>query len=254
MRLAFIAPASLKGLPSHPRSTSLPASSGRSSGVLAPLAAAGALLGLAACSGQDGPVEPVANAQPRQLVRIHGEADPALEVEVLARYYTAGSRCSVAPGLLQRLNGAAATPRSIWVAVPVKREGRQYEARVALDHFEPGECGWHPFTIGFKVTSGEGISTVQAVPGSGGQRLEPGPEPRIWVDSAVRRAASPQAANDPRGRREVRPLELTCAANQIRGTKALSCVPDSPRELLLISEDAAEVRVDFRDLTAMPVQ
>lgn len=193
---------------------------------------------------------PVARDRPQLLVRIHGEADPTLQVEVQTRWLTVAERCGRAPGLLQRLDGATPTPWSLWVAAPVRRDGRQYEATVALDHFEAGECAWHPFVIGFLVTHEEGVTTGQFVSsGADAGRFEPGPEARIWVDSAVRRAASRQARDDPRGLGQVRPLQLGCRVIVIRGAKGLSCVPDTPRELALITEDAVEVRVDFRDRT-----
>ena len=203
-----------------------------------------ATLALAGCGSVDAPV---ANPAPRQLVRIHGTADPSLQVHVSTQYFTAEKRCNRAVSLLRWLDGTR-LPQSRWVDSEVTRSERGYEAIVALDHLEAGECGWHPFVIAFRVENGEGVTTGHFIRDGRGLRMEPAPEGRIWVDSAIRRAANAERSGAlPKGRAEVRPLELACRPNRIEDVEALSCVPDRPGELTVIAEDATEVEVNFAD-------
>ncbi len=184
-------------------------------------------------------------------VRVWGAAAPDLTVRVLTRWLSTSADCRQAENLFRRMDGQTA-PGSAWVEAPVRRDGGTYEAQVALDHFEAGACGWHPFVIAFQVTNAEGTSTghFEASAGSG-RRLVPGPQELVWIDSepvSAARVGDAQrgAGPPPRGARFVRPLELVCAENTIRDARGLSCVPESPRELALISMEAEEVQVNFR--------
>lgn len=203
-----------------------------------------ATLALAGCGHAE---PPVANTQPRQIVRIHGTADPSLQVQVSTRYFTANKRCNRAASLLRWLDGVR-PPRFIWVDSEVMRSEHGYEAMVTLDHFQAGECGWHPFVIAFRVENQQGVTTGHFIRDAGGLRLEPAPQGRIWVDSAERRAANTERSDAlPSGVTQVRPVELECQPNRIDDVEALSCVPDRPGELTVISEDAVEVEVNFKE-------
>ena len=199
---------------------------------------------LAGC-GASGPPDP--NPDPAQRVRLSGALDPSLDLRVFTQHFTAARKCRSAENLFRRLDGRT-QPRSVWVESAVQRDDDRYVATVALDHFEPGECGWHPFVIAFQVSTRDGLSTGRVVPGADGQhRLEPEPESRIWIDAAAAGAASRDGR--PAGHRQIAPLELTCRQHAIQGVMALSCLPEIPRGLALLSEEATEVRVDFRDRT-----
>jgi hypothetical protein len=191
------------------------------------------LLALAACAPEPRP--PVVNPAPAKLLRVHGAADDSLTVRVSTRYLTTKADCQ---------------PQSRWVDSDVSRASGNYEAMVAIDHFQPGECGWYPFVIAFHVTNRQGLSTGEFSSGPAGTTHVPGPEGKVWI-SAPGGSRSSTDREPRRGASFIRPLELGCAQNVIRGARGLSCVPDSPRELPLLSEQATEVRVDFRDLTAV---
>lgn len=173
-----------------------------------------------------------------------GTAEPGLVLRVFTQWFSSADGCRKAENIFRRLDGRT-TPQSTWVEAEVKRSGAEYEALVPLDHFEAGECGWHPFVIAFQVTNPDGTSTGHfETDAAGTTRLVPGPENRIWIDAGPAREAQ-RGGQGPRGAAFIRPLELICAENRIRDAAGLSCVPVSPRELALISEDAKEVRVDF---------
>lgn len=195
------------------------------------------------------PAPPAVNAAQAHILRIHGLADPSLTIQVSTRYLTAAKKCRRAANLLRRLDGAAA-PLAVRVNSPVERIGTEdYEARVVLDYFEPGKCGWHPFSIGFQVSTPQGVSTGQVITDEDGvSRNVPGPESKVWIDAAVQHDSSP-GTDRPEGATYIRPLELQCREHSLRGATILTCVPEGPRELALISEEATEVRVDFKDMT-----
>jgi len=111
-----------------------------------------------------------------------------------------------------------------------------------------GECGWHPAVFACRVANVEGVTSGHFICEARGLPLDRGPEGRIWVGSAIRRAANAGRSGAlPKGLAEVRPLELGCRTNRIEDVEALSCVPDRPGELTVIAEDAAEVEVNFAD-------
>jgi len=189
------------------------------------------------------------NAAPAQIVRIHGQADPTLTIQVSTQYLTSAKKCRRAASLLRRLDGAVA-PLAVRINSLVQRTRTgAYEAQVALDHFEPGECGWRPFSIGFQVSTPQGISTGRVVEDEdGGSRNVPGPEAKVWIDAARQHDGS-RGTDHPKGTTYIRPLELQCRQHALRGVPILACVPEGPRELALISEQTTEVRVDFKDMT-----
>lgn len=213
-------------------------------------AAAMGLFSLTGCSGDARP--PVENPEPSRLVRVHGTADPTLDLKVSIRYFTAAPGCRRVSSFLRRLDGEEGPPQMRAVEAEVTRaaDGR-YEALVPLDQFAPGECDWHPFVIAFQVQNAAGLSTGQfVVDGSGRTRLEPGAQGFVWVDSAIRRARG-SSGPLPAGALEVRPLELLCRPNTMHGVQALSCVTPRPGVLTVIAEEAEAVQVDFRDLSGM---
>lgn len=213
---------------------------------LAPALAVTLALTLAGCS-PSGP--PVPNPHPVRMVRVTGALDPSLDVRVFTRHFTAARKCRRAENLLRRLDGKT-QPRSAWVESAVQRDDGGYAATVILDHLDPGECGWHPFVIAFQVSTDDGLSTGRVVAGADGQRrLEPEPESRIWIDSDAAQAA--RRDGRPAGHQQIAPLELACRQHAIHGVAALSCLPEIPRGLALLSEQATEVRVDFRDRTGV---
>lgn len=209
------------------------------------LAAVFLALALAACDAA--PPAPAPNATASHAVRIHGLADPSLTVQVTTQYLTSAEACRQKTG-----PGGALAPRSDWIASPVTRSGSSYEATVLLDHFQADECGWYPFVIAFELANGAGLRTGHFARTAAGTSHVPGPEGKIWISTAL----SPAAPDGSRrtGSGYVRPLDLQCTVQSIRGAKGLSCVPNSPRELPLISESAQEVEVNFRDFSASPVE
>jgi hypothetical protein len=193
-------------------------------------------LALTACSPPEPPVE---NSAPTRLVRIHGNASPSLTIKVSTQYLSTSRDC-------RRKQSRVTAPMSTWVESDVTRTGTTYEASVSLDHFAEDECRWQPFVIGFQVMNQAGLSTGRFSTGEKGTELVPGPENKVWI-------STPGQQNSPDGHRAgsafIRPLDLKCTVNALRGTKSLSCVPNTPRELPLLSEQATEVQVDFEDLT-----
>lgn len=211
-------------------------------GLSLPLAAA-SMLALAGCNP---PGPPVPSADPVKTIRVSGVLDASLDVRVFTQYFTAARACRSAESLFRRLDGKT-QPRSVWVESEVQRDDEGYVATVALDHFDPGECGWHPFVIAFQVGASDGLSTGRVVVGEDGQhRLKPEPENRIWIDAA----AATRGEGRPSGHRQIAPLELACRQHASRGVAVLSCLPEIPRGLALLSEEASEVRVDFSDRTS----
>lgn len=218
---------------------------------VATMAAAGlAMISLIGCSGDARP--PVENPAPSRLVRVHGTADPTLDLKVSIRYFTAAPGCRRTSSFLRRLDGEAGAPQMRAVEAQVTRAaGGRYEALVPLDQFVPGECDWHPFVIAFQVQNAGGLSTGQFVVDANGRaRLEPGAQGFVWVDSAIRRARV-STGPLPAGALEVRPLELLCRPNTMRGVQGLSCVTPRPGVLTVIAEEAEAVQVDFRDLSGI---
>lgn len=197
---------------------------------------------LAGCSPQA--VEPpVANPDPSRLLRVHGMADPALTIAVLTQYLSSQDQCRV-----QNAAGKL-VPRSQWVESKVTRSNGEYEAEVAIDHFKDDACRWLPFVIGFQVTDAQGITTGRFSTGPDGTQLIPGPENKVWISMPGQRESTGEISQR-RGARAIRPLDLYCAPIELRSAKALSCVTDSPRELPLLSGDATEVSVNFRQMPA----
>jgi hypothetical protein len=199
----------------------------------------GLIAALAGCSPP--PQPPTVNPASSRMVRIHGSIDPSLEVTVSTQYISTEEKCRQDSNLAK---GGAAV-QATWVDSAVTRTGNEYETSISLDHFVEGECRWRPFMIAFQVTDAQGISTGQFVSSDEGTTHVPGPEGKIWVSVAGE-------ADDGDGQRRagsayVRPLDLLCRANAHRGAKGLFCVESTPRELPLISEQATEVRVDFRE-------
>jgi len=195
---------------------------------------------LAGCSPQA--VEaPVANPEPGRLLRVHGVVDPSLAIEVHTQYLSSQDQC--------RVENAAGkpVPRSQWVESTVTRANGEYEAEVAIDHFQEDACRWLPFVIAFQVTDAAGVTTGRFSPGPGGTQLVPGPENKVWISMPGQRESTGEVSQR-RGARAIRPLDLYCAPIELRSAKALSCVTDSPRELPLLSGDATEVNVNFRPM------
>lgn len=207
------------------------------------LPAATLALALAACDAA--PPAPVYNPAAAHAVRIHGLTDPALSLQVTTQYLASADACREKAGP----NGAPA-PRSAWIESPVARNGDTYEATVLLDHFQADECGWYPFVIAFQVVNGAGLGTGHFARTTAGTSHVPGPEGKIWISTEL----SPAAPDGSRrtGSAYVRPLDLHCTVQSIRSVNGLSCVPNSPRELPLISGAAKEVEVNFRDFSASP--
>lgn len=199
---------------------------------------------LAACGTGQAPAQPAVQPSSRTL-RVSGAIAPDLQLRVVTRWLSTAQGCRSAENLFRRLDGTT-TPSSTWVEAEVLRAEGAYEARVALDQFAPGECGWRPFVIAFQVTNAEGVSTGHFEARPGGRReLVPGPQELVWIDSTPGGSAASGRAPQPRGARFVRPLDLVCAEQQIRGARGLSCVTESPREIALISLDAEAVEVNF---------
>jgi hypothetical protein len=201
--------------------------------------AAGIICALTGCSPP--PEPPTVNPASSRTVRIHGSIDPSLTVKVSTQYISTEEKCRQDSNLAK---GGAAV-QATWVDSAVTRTGNEYETSVSLDRFVEGDCRWRPFMIAFQVTDAQGISTGQFVSSDESTTHVPGPEGKIWVSVAGQ-------ADDGDGQRRagsayVRPLELLCRANTHRGAKGLFCVESTPRELPLISEQATEVRVNFRE-------
>jgi hypothetical protein len=193
---------------------------------------------LAAC---DPPPAPVVSASPARILRVHGDADPTLTIRVSTRHISTGEECA-------RKAGGAAVPRAREVESSVTRSDTGYEATVVLDHFVADACRWHPFLISFQVTNRAGLSTGHFATGPQGTTHTPGLEAKVWISAPEgSRSATDREARH--GSAYMRPLELQCTKNVMGGVSGLSCVPDSPRELPLISTEAADVQVDFHDLT-----
>ncbi|HUG73712.1 MAG TPA: hypothetical protein VMK82_09830 [Steroidobacteraceae bacterium] len=194
-----------------------------------PVATAAALL----IAGCDSPEPSVVNPDPVKIVRVHGDADVSLTISVSTQYQSTEKQCrDTAP---------------IWVESAVARSLNSYEAPVAIDHFREDECRWQPFVIAFQVTNQEGLSTGRFVTGPQGTEHVPGPEGKVWISPAGGRRDTSGTLR--KGAPAIRPLDLKCTVNVIRGARGLSCVPNSPRELPLISAEATEVGVDFEDVT-----
>jgi hypothetical protein len=197
---------------------------------------------LAACSS--GTVEPpVVNPDAARLLRVHGVVDPSLTIRVHTQYLSTQDQCRV-----ENAAGRPA-PRSQWVESDITRSGDEYEAMVAVDHFQEDACGWRPFVIGFQVTDAQGVTTGRFSPGPDAQ-LVPGPENKVWISMPGQRESTGEISQR-RGSRAIRPLDLYCAPIIVREARALSCVTDSPRELPLLSDDALEVTVNFRPMPAV---
>jgi hypothetical protein len=170
---------------------------------------------------------PAVNAEPAHHLRVFGLATPSLTVRVGAQYFTSEKKC-------QR----DGRPQSTWVEAPVTRTEGQYEASVSLDHFQQGECRWRPFMIGFHISTAGGLSTGSRTDGG---EFAPGAEGKVWISVP---------GDERQGGAFVRPLDLQCSRNELLAPQAISCVPNSPRELPLLSTDATEVQVDFTDQTS----
>jgi hypothetical protein len=192
---------------------------------------------IAGCSSSE-PPQPSVIPRPHKFLRVHGHADPSLAIRVSTQYQSTEKHC-------QR---ARNTPQSQWLESEVTRTGNDYEATVTFDHFFPGSCGWRPFVIAFQVTNQAGLTTGQFAKDAQGTKLVPGPESKVWI-SAPDGIDAPGPDGKRMGAIAIRPLDLRCSVHVIRGTKALTCITDSPRELPLITVESKEVRVDFRDLT-----
>lgn len=200
---------------------------------------------LAGCA-DTAPESPVVNPDPARIVRIHGTADPSLTIHISTQHLSTEKKCA------RKGTGAAATlPQSVRVDSSVTRSGNEYESHVALDHFEEGGCGWKPFVIGFQVANEQGTTTGHFATGAQGTQLVPGPENKVWISRPGQLDWSGKVSSR-QGASAIRPLDLNCAQIELRGATALSCVTDSPRELPLISDQARDVRVNFRDVTGQP--
>ena len=180
---------------------------------------------MAGCSTSD-PQPPAVNAVSARQLRVFGVATPSLTVRVGTQYLTSEKKC-------QR----DGRPQSTWVDAPVTRTEGKYQASVSLDHFQQGECRWRPFMIGFHISTAEGLSTGTR---AGGTTFAPGAEGKVWISVP---------GDERQGGAFIRPLDLQCSRNELLDPRAISCVPNSPRELPLLSADATEMQVDFTDLT-----
>lgn len=198
---------------------------------------------LAGCSPAD-VQPPIANPGPARLLRVHGTVSPPLSLRVHTQYLSTKDQC--------RIEDAAgrSIPRSQWVESGVTRSGGEYEAMVAIDHFQEDACQWRPFVIAFQVTNAQGLTTGRFSSGQGGTGLVPGPENKVWISMPGQRESTGEVSQR-RGTRTIRPLDLFCAEIAVRDARALSCVTDSPRELPLLSGDATEVSVNFSEAPAV---
>lgn len=201
----------------------------------------GAALLLAACAA---PEAPVANPSPALLLRVHGTADASLTIRIFTQYVSTEKDCRRTTNWL----AGASVPQSASVETTVTRSGNDYEASVALDHFLPGECGWLPSVIAFQLSNAAGLSTGRFASTPESSKLVPGPVSKIWVSPA----ASTGTADPRPGAATIQPLDLKCREFAFRDASMLNCIPDTPREVALISMQATEVRADFQDLTAAP--
>jgi hypothetical protein len=206
------------------------------------LAALAALL--AACAPSETPS--ITNPAPEKFVRVHGTVDDSLTVRVTTQHLTTLDRCA-------RDTERGSSPQAQWINSAVTRAADSYEATVTLDHFAPAGCGWQPFLIAFEVTNDAGLGTGYFTTDTAGTRHVAGPEAKVWIAApGGSRSATDREVRH--GNAYIRPLDLQCTIQVIRGAKGLACVPNSPRELPLISHQATEVQVDFRDLSLVAEQ
>lgn len=187
------------------------------------------------------------NTAPAKLLRVHGTIDPTLSVRVITRYMSTAEKCRRGTSLI----AGASAPLSTSVESAVQRSGGNYEATVTIDHFLDDACRWYPFVIGFQLANEAGASTGEFSTGADGTVLVPGPESKVWISRPGEGLAS-SGGSRREGASFMRPLELQCRTQSLRGAHALTCVPASPRELPHVSGDAVEVQVDFKDLSQPP--
>jgi hypothetical protein len=201
------------------------------------LGAAAAALFLAACSP---PPAPTVNPAPTKPLRVHGTADPSLTIKVATRYISTAEQCGQGSHWLSRNS----VPLSKVVESTVDRSGADYEATVSIDHFERGECGWRAFAIAIRASTEDGMSSGFL----SADARDTGPihstEYKVWISDPT--PGDPNAPESRQGTSAIRTLDLKCRQIVIGGIKGLSCLEDSPGPLALISEEATQVRVDFR--------
>lgn len=204
------------------------------------LCAAAATLLLAGCSPPPAPAE---NPAPAKQLRVYGTADPSLTIRVATRYISTAKTCAQSSHSLSRHS----VPLSQVVEATVERSGVNYDATVSLDHFEPGECGWRAYAIAFRASTEDGLSTGFPT----ADAADTGPihtsEYKVWISDPA--PGDPNAPESRQGTSAIRTLDLKCRQILIGDIKGLGCIEDSPGPLALISEEATQVRVDFRDLT-----
>lgn len=198
----------------------------------------GAALCLTGCTPPE--QAPVVNSSAMRTVRIHGTADATLALRIRTRFISSEEECR------RDGEGRTAAPREEWVESEVSRAGNAYEATVALDHFEAGECRWRPFAIGFQVSNQQGVTTGQFSGGAQDTRVVPAPDTKVWITTQGHDART-YSGGRRRGASAITPLDLNCGVIELRGARALTCVSNSPRELPLISDEATEVQVNLRD-------
>jgi len=195
---------------------------------------------LAGCSP---PPPPIVNPAPAKLLRVYGTADPSLTIRVATRYVSTAKQCAQSSHSLSR----NPVPLSKVVEATVDRSGADYEATVSIDHFERGECGWRAFAIAFRASTEGGLSTAFSTADAGDTGPIHSSEYKVWISDPT-----PSDSNAPESRQgasAIRTLDLKCRQIVIRDIKGLSCIESSPEPLALISEEAREVRVNFRNLT-----
>ena len=91
---------------------------------------------------------PQENRSPSHVVRVHGTISRTIEVRLTA-YYGAhgGKECQwTAP-----FPRGTKHPLSVLVPVAVARNGEDFSATVAVDHFLPGRCTWALESLGAEV-------------------------------------------------------------------------------------------------------
>ena len=188
---------------------------------------------------------PVANVHPLKAFRLHGHIDPTLSIEVSTQYLSSVEKCRRAPNIFGAIEGAFG-PLSVWVHSDLHRTGNEYDAMVIIDRYVEGRCRWYPYAVGFFIKTSDGVTTGQFETDGHGTRHIDRAVPVIWVNTPGKgdRLSIDLAI---KGAKSLPALEIGCREVAESGVKGLLCDRQRPSMTAVITEDATDVDVSFRD-------
>ena len=110
------------------------------------------------------PDYPVENSSPTRIIDIHGMLPSSLDVKLTANYgATKREGCEYTPTFIAGAVEGVFFPICLGVPLTISRDGERFSARLIVDRFKPGRCGWEFLGVSAQVSKGETVSLANLI-------------------------------------------------------------------------------------------